>query len=65
MAVGTSETGDVAEMQSNTKMVIQLDWLSMRIWAYAGIRAADVRFQFRVQIRNPDEKLLIGLLLDF
>ena len=37
----------------------------MRIWVNADIWAADVRFQFRVQIRNPDEKLRIGLLLDF
>ena len=27
----------------------------MRSWACAGIRAVDVRFQFRVQIWNPDE----------
>ena len=47
------------------RSVLQLDWPSMRIWAYAGIRAVGVRFQFQVQIQNPDEKLHIGLLLDF
>ena len=29
--------------------------------AYAGIWAVDVRFRFRVQIRNPDEKIHMGL----
>ena len=33
--------------------------------AYAGIRAVDVQFEFRVQIQNPDEKLHIGLSMDF
>ena len=36
-------------------MLVQLDWPSMSTGAYAGIWAADVRFQFRVQIQNPDE----------
>ena len=36
---------------------LQLDWLSVSSGAYAGIWAVYVRFQFRVQIRNPDEKL--------
>ena len=33
--------------------------------AYAGIRAVDVRFQFRDQIRNSDEKLHTGLAIFF
>ena len=37
----------------------------MSSWACTGIRAVDVRFQFRVQIRNPDEKLHKALPLDF
>ena len=43
----------------------QLDWLSMRTWAYASICAVNIQLQFRVQIWNPDKKLHIGLLLDF
>ena len=34
---------------------VQLDWLSMSSRAYVGIRAVDIRFQFQIQIRNPDE----------
>ena len=51
--------------QTDNTTALQLDWPSMSTWAYAGIWAADVRFQFRVQIQNPDEKLHKGLLLDF
>ena len=54
-----------ASNQQDRTDIIQLDWPSMRIWAYNAIWAVGVRFQFRVQIRNPDKKLHKELSLDF
>ena len=42
---------------TSAQFCLQLDWRLMSSQAYAGLWAADVRFQFQVQICNPDEKL--------
>ena len=36
---------------------LQLDWLKIAEWAYAGIFAAEVRFQIRDQFWIPQPKL--------
>ena len=46
-------------------LTIQLDWLAIADWAYAGIFAVAVRFQNQDQFWIPRQKLHWACILDF
>ena len=48
-----------------TVVIVQLDWLRIAEWAYAGIFAVAVRFQNQDQFWIPHQKLHVACVLDF